>query len=237
MKKCSSYSICICFILIVVPFLIGCNATKSCSCCDYPLQTIYNHVDIDSIWIKDSDHDGVLDKYDKEPNSYEFAAVNRYGVTLDSDNDSCLDHEDPEPYSTMLLPITNCINASVSDFFDDYPSCRTLIDHWYMPMFFFYPGTTNEVGNQDDEFKFLLEMLKLYPSLFIEIDGVIPPDTEVSLARQIAEERANIIMNYLLDQGAAIEQLSIVGYSGNSSIILQYEPIANNRVEIHVIKH
>ena len=237
MKKCNSFSICICFILIGASFLFGCNATKSCTCCDCPLQFSYNHSDIDSNWTKDSDNDGVLDYYDKEPNTVEFAAVNFNGVTIDSDKDGCFDYEDPQPFSSPVLPIRDCKNELPMCVWEEPIFGRNIDEAWYLPMFFFLPGNKESALDPEDEFEYILSMLKKYPSLFIQIKATIPPNTEVFLARQIAEERGKIILNYFLDHEVPIEQLSIVNYSASGSILLQYEPIANNRVEIHVIKH
>lgn len=47
----------------------------------------------------DTDDDGVIDKFDKEPNTAEGAVVDTHGVTSDSDKDGVPDHLDKEPFS------------------------------------------------------------------------------------------------------------------------------------------
>jgi hypothetical protein len=228
-KNCNSYSICICFILIGASFLFGCNATKSCTCCTDSLQYLYDEVsNPDSLWIKDSDYDGVLDKNDKEPNTVEFAAVNFNGITLDSDKDGCLDYEDPEPFSSPVLPLRDCKFESFICDTKDPPSCREIkksdIDsNFFLPFIEFKLNSAVIEPDQVFELNYIADILNEKPTVQIQLSGMTITNWGMFENLGINMERIRGMVLYLNDLGIKQEIFTIEINSPEKRMILDTE--------------
>ncbi len=90
-----------------------------------------------TVILKDTDHDGVTDEFDKEPNTPAGCPVDTHGVQVDTDGDGVPDCRDKEKLSradcfpvdsngVATCPEVNCCYAGILDYFGcsspDFPS-------------------------------------------------------------------------------------------------------------------
>ena len=173
----------------------------------------YEQVEKNSVQVKtvsiiwDTDNDGVLDNFDKEINSYAFAAVDVFGVSKDSDRDGCLDYEDPEPLSSPVLPMENCVN--LHPIICGY-RCggSTNYTEWCMPALFF--ETRSDIISKEsfNYLKSVFEILQRYPKLEMEIIGQSNTTYEIANPN-LTMARVKIVTKYLLNQGISENRLVI----------------------------
>ncbi len=193
---------------------------------------------------EDDDKDGVINKFDAEPNTPINAIVDSRGRVLDSDKDGCPDHEDPEPYSTPLLPIKDCKN--VYDFAEKACCDETTKAAQVIAA----PTNCNEIKLpsihfDDDRYNLKPEFyahlhevarkMQDCPDLRVVANGHTDTRNDVKYNEQLSWNRVNASINYLVEKYGISRDRFLVTYSGeraplndDGSAIEKYE---NRRVE------
>lgn len=95
---------------------------------------------------------------------------------------------------------------------------------------------TNSFAELDN----LVELLKNNPSLEIEIQGHTDNTGSKDLNMKLSEERANSVLDYLVNKGVSKGRLKAKGYGGTNPIAdnrYEYTRKLNRRVEFKIIKH
>lgn len=94
--------------------------------------------------------------------------------------------------------------------------------------------------NSYAELNELVRVLNTNPSLEIVIEGHTDNTGNERLNVELSEERAEIVMNYLIDQGIKKQRLSSKGYGGSKPIAenrLEATRKLNRRVEFRIVKY
>ena len=198
---------------------------------------------------KDSDGDGVPDYLDECPNTAEAAraSVDQRGCPLDSDGDGVPDYIDECPDTPIeaagKVDEKGCVKDSDGDGVPDYlDECPYVIG---VPENKGCPQVKREVrqllnkamqGIQFEAGKATIkassnQILDLIASIFIEnsnyvveVQGHTDNTGKYEQNMKISQQRANAVMNYLIDKGVPAERLSAVGYGSDV-------PVADNKTK------
>lgn len=79
----------------------------------------------------DNDGDGVIDMYDRCPDTPKGAKVDEHGCPTDSDNDGVFDHDDVEPATDINLNVNKAGQGLTDDMIDARDSTATLRSQMY----------------------------------------------------------------------------------------------------------
>lgn len=158
----------------------------------------------------DSDSDGVVNKYDRDPLTRPFEAVNVHGVSLNSDQDACMDDTDPEPLSRNDLPIEDCKNVC--------PELSWLgLDHsgkanniWYMPEIAFERNKYDILSFNIPALLYMAEVMQTHPEMKITLTGYAHVQNETDHVH-LEENRVKAVIAYLISHGVPEGRL-IIGY-------------------------
>lgn len=191
--------------------------------------------------IKDADNDGVVDSLDQEPNSDPLASVDIHGVSLDSDGDGCLDHLDPEVHTSPVLPIENCANVKIGCTWDfGIDICRrpgNINYDWMLPWIFFDAEKADIRSDAIAPLNYIVDFLKKYPSLSIEIVGYY--DVTMESDAQIALDRAYNAVIWLLNKGIDESRIHLLYANEFPELIpdpkLEKEHQLKRRVQFEII--
>lgn len=176
---------------------------------------------------RDIDYDGVVDYFDKEPDTEEGALVDFNGRTLDSDNDGIPDHKDSEPYSNPEAEVdTTGIEADSDN--DGVPDSKDIEPNTKAGAKVNFKGetvgggTTTIAGNNGEK-----QGIYVFPSIYFDLGS-----SQIRLDRHI-EKLATIaqVMRYYPDI-----KLQVIGYAdstGNKQVNLE---LSRKRAET-VVKH
>jgi len=167
----------------------------------------------------DSDGDGVLDYKDKCPNTPKGVKVDAVGCPLDTDGDGVPDYLDKCPGTLKGAPVNSVGCWTLKGINFDY-------DKWDIkPQ---YHGLLDEN----------LQMLKMNPSVKVEIQGHTDSKGSDQYNQKLSEKRAESVKNYFVAGGVAAGRISSRGYGESKPIATNETPegrAKNRRIEIKVI--
>jgi outer membrane protein OmpA-like peptidoglycan-associated protein len=214
----------------------------------------------------DADGDGVADNLDQCPNTPQYARVDSVGCPLDSDQDGVADHLDkcPNTRRNAKVDARGCPADSdgdgVVDYLDNCPNTAkgTPVDYSGCPL----PVATKSAKVTDagtwlyEDIKFdtgsakikpgsfavlneIAVLLKDNPNLKVEVQGHTDSAGSRQMNMNLSKNRANSVVEYLLQKGVSPGQLTSEGY-GPSRPMASNDSAAgrakNRRVELKPIR-
>lgn len=205
--------------------------------------------------LKDDDGDGVINALDKEPNTKKDCPVDTHGVALDSDHDGIIDCDDKEPYSPPGFPIDSSGIAIIPP----NPCCDTAGIGEGIPG---GPnglgGNKGRKGNSGydcakielpstifDEDKYYLdpqyygnlhqiaERMQMCPDMKLVVTGYDESRNDQKYNEQLAWNRANAAVDYLVEKYGISRDRFIVKYQGGKKAATgsAFEKKMKNKVE------
>jgi outer membrane protein OmpA-like peptidoglycan-associated protein len=234
------------------PFKAGTAENKGC-----PKETT-----ISTVNSTDTDKDGVLDQYDKEPNTPIGAKVYSNGVAIDSDKDGVPDYKDRCPLIKGLetnegCPLVQDLDADgVPDTEDLCPSVKGSAANKGCPEKDFDKSVSDKVQSLAKSIVFertkntltiettntideIVKILKEYPATKYQIASHTDNKYNPKYSLFLSKRRANAIMKYMTDSGIQEDRLTSEGYGdtlpkfpNNGDLSLSEQ---NNRVEFNLV--
>lgn len=169
-------------------------------------------VTVDSVGCpKDSDKDGVPDGLDKCPNTEKDISVDSLGCPMDVDHDGVADYLDKCPYTLEGVKI-DAKGCPVSKK-EDLNKLKQGIEFKTNSTKF----TKNSYGTLND----IVALLEAHPNANLEVQGHTDNVGSAKKNKDLSENRALAVVNYLISKGIAASRLRAVGYGGT-------KPIASN---------
>ncbi|MCK0160871.1 DUF5723 family protein [Allomuricauda sp. F6463D] len=203
---------------------------------------------------KDSDADGILDKDDECP---ETPGLKLFNGCPDTDGDSIEDRKDRCPEIPGKVEYSGCPDTdgdSLPDIDDDCPELAGPISNNGCP------EVTQEVQKQLNDYAKtilfdtgkatiktesvstmvdIIQILNEYPTAKFTVEGHTDSVGSSNSNQKLSEDRANAVLNFLINEGISNNRLTALGYG-------EEKPIASNatrdgrqqnrRVEINLIK-
>ncbi len=209
---------------------------------------------------KDDDDDGVPNKLDKEPATKKDCPVDVKGVALDSDKDGIIDCDDKEPYSPPSFPIDSfgvaiippnpcCDTAGIGDGINgidgpgggglggngkgrrgnsgydcakmELPSVVFDGDKYYLdPQYY---GNLHQIA----------ERMQMCPDMKLVVTGYDESKNDQKYNEQLAWNRANAAVDFLVEKYGISRDRFIVKYQGGKKAAsgTAYEKKMKNKVE------
>jgi OOP family OmpA-OmpF porin len=167
---------------------------------------------------RDRDADGVPDYLDTCADTPAGVAVNASGCPEDSDGDGIPDYRDdcPDTPHGVIADAAGCA-----------PPAEKEEPVKFKDIYFEFKQTalTEEAR---ETLKKNIQILKNHPEVIIRIEGHACSHGPEELNLRISQERAKVIMEYLIREGIARERLSVLGY-GESRPALPEIPTPENK--------
>jgi outer membrane protein OmpA-like peptidoglycan-associated protein len=209
---------------------------------------------------KDTDKDGVIDLYDKEPDTPYGVKVYSNGVSLDSDKDKVPDYKDRCPKSKGLPENEGCPKDKdldgdgVTDADDLCPDIPGTLENKGCPNKNFdksvylriealaqkikFERTKNTLSNETmDNLDGILKIMQEYIATKFEIASHTDNKHNEKYSLFLSKRRANAIMKYLVDGGVNEDRLSSEGYGDSEPKFSNSGDLAtselNNRIEFN----
>lgn len=208
--------------------------------------------------LKDDDGDGVINALDKEPDTKKGCPVDTHGVALDSDHDGIIDCDDKEPYSPPGFPIDSngvaiippnpcCDTAGIGEGIPGGPNGPDGLG-----------GSKGRKGNSGydcskielpstifDEDKYYLdpqyygnlhqiaERMQMCPDMKLVVTGYDESRNDQKYNEQLAWNRANAAVDYLVEKYGISRDRFIVKYQGGKKAATgtPFEKKMKNKVE------
>lgn len=195
--------------------------------------------DADGVPDPDNDNDGVLDVNDKAP----MVPEDRDGFQdddgvpdVDNDNDGILDENDKCPNQAET------VNGFEDD--DGCPDKQPLPDVFQKAAFSlvqvrFETGKSNLTLDSYDNLNQLVQGLKDFPDVVIEIRGHTDNVGNAEKNQLLSEKRANSVRDYIIGKGIAPDRVTAVGFGERFPIADNSTPdgrAANRRIEMIRVK-
>lgn len=149
----------------------------------------------------DTDGDGVPDFKDKEPDTPKGAIVDQDGIALDGDGDGVADGIDKCPDTPA--------GVEVDDF--GCPTAKPLVEKIILNIKY-APGSFQPDRQSREVLDGLVETMKAYPDLKIEINGYTDALGSAAGNLRLSEKRAKAVMDYLIDKGVSADRMTSKGY-------------------------
>jgi outer membrane protein OmpA-like peptidoglycan-associated protein len=162
--------------------------------------------------IKDSDGDGVSDKFDVCPKTPEGYRVDDDGCPLDDDKDGVINEEDKCPNLAGLPEFGGC------------PELRAdLIERFNLAAKGIYFETAQDVIKTESytTLDTLVMILNENPNLRVVVEGHTDNQGDAAANLNLSQKRANAVKRYLVEKGIATARLTPVGYG-------ETKPVADN---------
>ncbi|MCQ2055761.1 MAG: thrombospondin type 3 repeat-containing protein [Fibrobacter sp.] len=159
----------------------------------------------------DSDKDGVFDGVDKCPNTEKNVSVDSTGCPMDMDHDGIADHLDKCPYT--LAGIETDSKGCPKNKKEDLNKLKQGIQFQTNSTKF----TKNSYGTLND----IVALLNKIPTANLEVQGHTDNVGSAKKNKELSENRALAVTNYLISKGIAASRLRAVGFGGE-------KPIASN---------
>jgi outer membrane protein OmpA-like peptidoglycan-associated protein len=212
--------------------------------------------------INDSDKDGVIDLYDKEPNTPFGVKVYSNGVSIDSDKDKVPDYKDRCPLIKGLIANEGCPKDQdldgdgVVDSKDLCPDVKGSAENQGCPDKNFdksvsikiedlaskitFERTKNTLSNSTTEtLDEIVKIMQGYPATKYQIAAHTDNKYNEKYSLFLSKRRANAIMKYLIDSGVNENRLTSEGYGdGNPKYPNDGDAATanlNNRIEFNFI--
>lgn len=149
----------------------------------------------------DTDGDGVPDFKDKQPNTPAGAVVDADGVALDADSDGVPDGIDkcPDTPVAVLVDELGC------------PLAKPMTEKIVLNIKY-APGTFKPDKEARMVLDEIVETMRAYPNLTIEINGYTDALGSATGNLKLSQKRADAVMGYLRDQGVTAERVTAQGY-------------------------
>ena len=194
------------------------------------------------IKLKDSDGDGVMDDFDKEPNTPRGVYVYGNGVSIDSDGDKIPNHKDRCPYEAGVERLQGCPEKTdkdgdgVYDDMDDCPNTPGPATNAGCPeveaadlqqlallakSIFFASGKSRILQSSYSSLNEIGEIIKKYPEYKFYIDGYTDSVGSSQSNKILSEKRSKSVIDYLIRKGVANDGLISRGFG-------EENPIADN---------
>ncbi len=212
--------------------------------------------------LMDTDKDGVLDLYDKEPDTPLGVKVYANGVSLDSDKDKVPDYKDRCPLRKGLVDNEGCPKEKdldgdgVSDDEDLCPDVKGTAKNKGCPDKRFDKNISVRIQNLASQITFastknnltnavrevlddIVEIMRNYPATKYEIAAHTDNKSNAKYSLYLSKRRANAILKYLTRNGVEKDRLSAMGYGDTQPKYPNNEDRAtselNNRIEFDFI--
>ncbi len=208
--------------------------------------------------LKDDDGDGVINALDKEPDTKKGCPTDTHGVALDSDHDGIIDCDDKEPYSPPGFPIDSngvaiippnpcCDTAGIGEGIPGGPDSDGALgskrgrksNSGYDCAKIELPSTVF------DEDKYYLdpqyygnlhqtaERMQMCPDMKLVVTGYDESRNDQKYNEQLAWNRANAAVDYMVEKYGISRDRFIVKYQGGKKAAsgTAYERKMKNKVE------
>jgi outer membrane protein OmpA-like peptidoglycan-associated protein len=212
--------------------------------------------------INDSDKDGVIDLYDKEPNTPFGVKVYSNGVSIDSDKDKVPDYKDRCPLLKGLIDNEGCPQDQdldgdgVVDSKDLCPDVKGTVENQGCPNKNFNKGVSIKIENLASKISFertkntlsnkttevldeIIKIMEEYPATKYQIAAHTDNKYNEKYSLFLSKRRANAIMKYLIDRGINEDRLTAEGYGDTNPKYPNDGDAAtanlNNRIEFNFI--
>jgi outer membrane protein OmpA-like peptidoglycan-associated protein len=174
--------------------------------------------------LKDDDEDGVPNKLDKEPNTKKGAPVDVKGVALDNDKDGVIDLDDKEPFSPPGYPIDQFGVAQVPP-----PACCTELaaggnkagkgaydcSRIELPGVYFDDDKYYVSPEYYGGLHSVAERLQMCPDVKMIITGFDESKNDQKYNEQLAYNRVNSVVDYLVEKYGISRDRFVVKYQGS----------------------
>ena len=157
----------------------------------------------------DTDGDSVPDYRDNQPDTPAGAIVDEFGVALDGDGDGIADGIDKCPETPALVEV------------DEFgcPMAKPLIEKLTLNIKY-APGSFQPDKDSRMVLDGLVETMKAYPDLQIEINGYTDALGSKTGNMKLSEKRAKAVMEYLIEKGVSTDRMSSKGYGEDTKFFI-----------------
>ena len=174
----------------------------------------------------DADGDGVADKDDECPNEA-GPAENNGCPWPDRDGDGIPDKDDMCPDLVGTVANNGCPEVTEA-------IQKALLD--YAKTILFDTGKSTIKPQSEEVLGNIADILDDYPNVTFRIEGHTDSTGSAELNQRLSQERAQSVMNYLIEKGIPSERMTAVGYGEDRPIAdnnTREGRRTNRRVEIH----
>lgn len=165
--------------------------------------------------LKDSDGDGVPDKYDECPDTPPGVEVDSVGCPIDSDGDGVPDYLDKCPDVPGPVENDGCPEITEEE--------RRELDNAAKGVYF----EINSAQLKDESYAkldVLIEFLNSHPEVKIVVEGHTDNTGSAELNKRLSKQRVMSVKDYLVSKGIERERLRAIGYG-------QDKPLYDNNTE------
>jgi outer membrane protein OmpA-like peptidoglycan-associated protein len=186
---------------------------------------------------KDSDGDGVYDRYDRCADTPEDVEVDMNGCPLDSDGDGVVDYKDkcPNTLAGIMVDVDGCpLDSDGDGVFDYKDKCANTpagleVDPHGCPLkrtlkLFFQRGSAKIMQDSYAEIQKFADFLKKNPAYKVKITGHTDSRGKAEKNMKLSLERAEAVKKALVLEGVDPERITIAGRG-------ELDPIASNRTK------
>ena len=159
----------------------------------------------------DADGDGIRDSEDECPNEA-GPAENNGCPFVDSDNDGVVDEEDECPEVAGTVENNGCPEPTVEVINELNEYSRTIL-------FDLNKATLRD--ESEETLQAIADIMEEYPTTDFHIEGHTDSTGAESYNQKLSQERAEAVMNYLVEAGISQDRISATGYG-------ESQPIATN---------
>ena len=195
-----------------------------------------------TITLLDSDGDGVIDNFDKEPDTPPGTLVYGNGVSVDSDRDGVSDDKDECPNEVGVEELKGCPERTdkdedgVFDDLDDCPNTPGPADNAGCPELepvdiqrlallskniFFATGKSQIVSSSFASLNEIAQIISKYPEYKFYIDGHTDNVGSADSNQSLSKKRSDAVVQYLISQGVSSKSLVPRGFG-------EEQPAASN---------
>ena len=180
----------------------------------------------------DTDTDGVIDQFDKQPNTPRGAPVDTRGVTLDSDNDGIDDFEDAEPYSPIGYDIDNRGVAKIPPAGLTEQEVEEIVvermarmqAEWFLPMVHFDADDYSINPSFYPELNQIGSLLQNNPDMKMVVHGFADNRNASGYNEMLSFNRSKEVIDYISRNFNIGRERLILNYGGESSPIVPNLP-------------
>jgi len=206
----------------------------------------------------DTDGDGVIDMFDKEPNTPAGARVDTHGVALDSDGDGVPDYRDKEPFSPPGYPVDKDgvaivpkpayltepeVNKVVTTKLAQWDASHTAnaapvkgIADWFLPMIHFDFNSSSVKESDFGNLHNVAEVMKANPSISVVVTGHTDKVSSEGYNEALSYKRAQAAIDHLVKKYNIDRSRLILNYDGKKEVLVNTKSAnyMNRRVEFKV---
>ncbi len=189
--------------------------------------------------LEDSDHDGVADEFDIDPNTPPGVPVDTRGRPLDSDGDGLPDHLDPDPYVPAPLSeerIREIARQEALKIIDSLALPPVDVVNTFLPSIHFDTDSDNIRYADYPHLATVARMMKRYPSMRLVVTGYADRTASRRYNLLLSWRRAKAVIDYLVHIHGIAPDRFILHYSGEDAPLVPSDgpSLLNRRVEFRV---